>query len=246
MATMDKRQRYSQSAVYGSLAYDLADPFAAYNAGTAAPEFPYDPPMEAPARPTPRTDRRAGRRAREKAYARAQAEANKQAVAPFSILGVLCAAVLIVFTMMARVQLNAVADEAVALRNQLSELEVEQNRLRIDYESAFNLTEVEEYAIRHLGMQQPRNDQIYYIDSAAPDRAEILNNDRGAVSGGWRTDDMADADAGAGIGVVMDTAPDTDIGTDAAAKTDTDVSGDDGEVIAGQAPATDGKRTPAA
>lgn len=233
MATMDRRQRYSQSAIYGSLAYDLADPFAAYNAGTAAPEFPYDPPMEAPARPAPRTvprtDRRAKRRAQAEAFARAEAENNKQAIAPFAILGVLCVAVLIVFTMMARIQLNAVADEAVALRNQLSELKVEQNRLRIDYESAFNLTEVEEYAIRHLGMQQPRRDQIYYIDSAAPDRSEILGEDRGSLG----EDRSA---AGAAVGSTAADA-DEDSGADAAG---TDVTAeDDAGHIVGEAPTTD-------
>lgn len=233
MATTDRSKQYSQSAIYGSLAYDLADPFAAYNAGTAAPEFPYDSPGEVPARPVPRTeprtDRRAKRRAQAEAFARAEAENNKQAIAPFAVLGVLCVAVLIVFTMVARIQLNAVADEAVSLRNQLSELKVEQNRLRIDYESAFNLTEVEEYAIRHLGMQQPRRDQIYYIDSAAPDRAEILGEDRGS---------LGEDGTAVGIAVGSDMVnTGNDAGEDVADADET--AEDDVEDIVGEAPATD-------
>ena len=51
----------------------------------------------------------------------------------------------------------------------------QQTRLRIDYESAFNLTEIEDYAIHELGMQKPRSDQLYYISSDATDTAVVLD-----------------------------------------------------------------------
>ena len=54
--------------------------------------------------------------------------------------------------------------------------EPQQTRLRIDYESAFNLTEIEDYAIHELGMQKPRSDQLYYISSSdAADTAVVLD-----------------------------------------------------------------------
>ena len=57
-----------------------------------------------------------------------------------------------------------------------AELQEQQTRLRIDYESAFNLTEIEDYAIHELGMQKPRSDQLYYISSSdAADTAVVLD-----------------------------------------------------------------------
>ena len=173
MANSASQKYYGQGAVFGSLAYDFNNPdlYADVPLEPAAPEFPRQRPEPRTA-PAPRTRRQA----RAEAVSRARAEAaaaNRQALAPFTILGGLCVVVLLVFTMLARVQLTAVSETSAALESQLSELKVEQNRLLIDYESAFNLTEVEEYAIHVLGMQQPRDDQIYYIDSTAPDKGEV-------------------------------------------------------------------------
>ena len=52
--------------------------------------------------------------------------------------------------------------------------QAEQAKLQIAYESAFNLTEIEEYATAQLGMQKPTADQIYYIDTSSPDKAVIV------------------------------------------------------------------------
>ena len=79
----------------------------------------------------------------------------KQAIAPLAVLGFAIAAVLIVVSLVA--------------------LQEQQTRLRIDYESAFNLTEIEDYAIHELGMQKPRSDQLYYISSDATDTAVVLD-----------------------------------------------------------------------
>ena len=63
-----------------------------------------------------------------------------------------------------------------AIEDQYAQLQEQQTRLRIDYESAFNLTEIEDYAIHELGMQKPRSDQLYYISSSdAADTAVVLD-----------------------------------------------------------------------
>ena len=86
------------------------------------------------------------------------------------------AAVLIVISLVARVQLSQASAEVSALEDQYAELQEQQTRLRIDYESAFNLTEIEDYAIHDLGMQKPRSDQLYYISSSdAADTAVVLD-----------------------------------------------------------------------
>lgn len=100
----------------------------------------------------------------------------KQAIAPMAVLGFAIAAVLIVFSLVARVQLSQASAQVSALEDQYAQLQEQQTRLRIDYESAFNLTEIEDYAIHELGMQKPRSDQLYYISSSdATDTAVVLD-----------------------------------------------------------------------
>ena len=93
-----------------------------------------------------------------------------------AVLGFAIAAVLIVFSLVARVQLSQASAQVSALEDQYTQLQEDQTRLRIDYESAFNLTEIEDYAIHELGMQKSRSDQLYYISSSdAADTAVVLD-----------------------------------------------------------------------
>lgn len=161
-------RRYGQGAVYGSLAYDFNNP-------SLNPEYTEeakwqvqhqvkDPVVE-----------------EEQAAVKAVAR-NKQALAPLSVLGLAIAAVLFIVMLLAQVRLTTVSDEAVHFINKIEQLETEQIRLRIAFESAFNLTEIEEYAISELGMQKPHSDQIFYIDSAAHDKVEMFSAEsRGSV-----------------------------------------------------------------
>lgn len=156
MANSAARTRYGQGAVYGSLAYDFSNP-------DIYPELDYSRPLDIPAPP----------QTRERVVTSAVPR-TKQRIAPTAILGFACAAVMLVFALMAQIQLTAVSNETAQLAAKLTELETEQARLLINYESAFNLTEIEEYAIGTLGMQKPRNDQVFYIEGGAPDKAVIL------------------------------------------------------------------------
>ena len=142
MAAAAKDVKYGDSAVYGSLAYDYG------RAGTYREKMdrPVDRQVIIPAPP----------RIREQAMADARVK-TRQSVAPLAIIGYVCAAILIVFTLMAKIQLTEVTDTSAQLEEQLSDLKVAQNRLLINYEKAFNLTEIEEYATTQLGMQRPRD-----------------------------------------------------------------------------------------
>lgn len=166
MASPAEKRFTGENVVYGNLAYDLGSP---------AIEFEYYAPpagevLEEPAVDAPVVE--------EKAAASAAA-LNRQAIAPFALIGFACAAMLLVFSLMARIQLTSISDETVALQSELTELETEQQKLLIEYESAFNLAEIEEYAMNELGMQKPRDDQIYYIDGTAPDKAVAAENGEG-------------------------------------------------------------------
>ncbi len=99
---------------------------------------------------------------------------KKRGISPVSIIGFLVAAVLLVFSLLARVALTEASDECSQLETRLEELEDARARLLIEYESAYNLAEIEDYAVNELGMQKPGQDQIRYIDGIARDRAVIL------------------------------------------------------------------------
>ena len=105
---------------------------------------------------------------------------NEQAVSPAAVIGLLVAAVLLVFSLFARAQLSQTSIQVVRLQNQLTELETTHQKLLINYEYAFNLAEIEDYAMTQLGMQQPTSDQVYYINSGTVDKAEVLTPKTGA------------------------------------------------------------------
>lgn len=157
MAEAASKSRYGEGAVYGSLAYDFNNPALypeEYGRVAGKPETQAQPKIRTRARTAPRA---------------------KQGIAPVSILGAAAAAFLLVTAISARASLFAISGESVELQQTLSELETEQTRLRIAYESVFNLAEVEDYAVHTLGMQKPTADQIFYIDTAAPDKAVVVD-----------------------------------------------------------------------
>lgn len=179
MAEAALNKRYGEGAVYGSLAYDFNHPELypeEYSRPAGRPEIPVDRPKT-----------RAGTQGKVRTRARTAPRA-KQGIAPVSILGAAAAAFLLVTAINAQAALFAISGDSVKLEQTLSELETEQTRLRIAYESIFNLAEVEEYAVYTLGMQKPAADQIHYIDTAAPDKAVVID----AVAGDGFVDRASD------------------------------------------------------
>lgn len=150
--------RFGSGAVYGSLAYDFGNP-ELYDEELLdlEPEVGSPSDTEEQTKTTPATR-------------------PQYAVAPMAVAGFAVAAILLVFFLLGHIQLIGVSDATLALTEQLEELEKEQRRLLIDYESTFNLTEIEAYAIGQLGMQKPSGDQIFFIGATSADRAEILSS----------------------------------------------------------------------
>ncbi len=151
-------------SVRGSLAYDLNNP-------QLYPEYTYGTPLDIPAAPE----------LEEEAVSAAE-RVSVQAVSPVAVIGYAIAAALLVFSLLARVQLTAASDRCVALEASLAQLQEQQTKLLIAYESAINLPEIEDYAMNTLGMQQPRSDQVYYICGSVQDRAVVLGESDETVS----------------------------------------------------------------
>ena len=148
----------------GSLAYEVTQPVEEEYFYSVDPmDLPEAPELDAPlaeAMPVPR-----------------------QSVAPGAILGAAVAVVMLVFLMLSQVRLSIANKDVLALENQVKALQAQQADLEISYETAFNLTELEDYAVNELGMQKPRSDQIYYVNGAAEDKAVIL--DENARQNSW-------------------------------------------------------------
>lgn len=155
--TARKRTYYGGGAVQGSLAYDFNHPEL------------YREMPEKTARPQRETATHTAVRTRAVASVK-----TKQSLAPFAIGGLFVAALMLVICLSAQIRLLDISTQSAKLESQLGDLLTEQTKLKIAYESAFNYSEVEEYATKTLGMQKPQADQICYIDTASPDRTEVL------------------------------------------------------------------------
>ncbi len=147
---------YRYGATDGSVAYDLGNP-ALY------PEYVYGQPLDIPAAPEVEDE-----------VVAAGEIASTQALSPIAVIGYAIAAVLLVFSLLSRVQLTQLSDQCVALETSLAALQEQEAKLLISYESSLNLPEIESYAINTLGMQKPRSDQIRYISGDVQDRAVVL------------------------------------------------------------------------
>lgn len=144
---------------YGSLAYDF----------DAIPA--QEPEIEEPARDPherhPRT--------RDDAKVSIGAAARpRSAVSPVAVLGTVLVLALMFMVVASFMKLSELSSEYVAYADTLEQLNAEGERLKIQYEGAFDLDEVERYAMSELGMIKADGDQITYVRRAAGDQAVIL------------------------------------------------------------------------
>ena len=148
---------------------------AAYNFGTAAPaEVPAFPeiPVKEPAPqvvPLPKEG--------EVVHTGVKAEPRSQVQISLFVLifipVLLACAVLLLSSYM---RLNTLSDESAAMVRELQELKSAHNRLKIQYESTFDLSEVETYAKSALGMVKAGADQTTFVRSTEGDKAQILGD----------------------------------------------------------------------
>ena len=168
--------------VDGTLAYDFDVPG-------------YFPEEEAPVPVrVPRRRRRSGTReqewVREDSYE--QSETRGEAIVSqlggimtaLSAVGTIAAVALLLLVLLAKIQLIGISASALSMEKQINELENEHSRLTVRYEQVFNLKDVEETAIGVLGMQEPHEDQIYYLTgvSSADKAVVITHEDTGMFS----------------------------------------------------------------
>ena len=162
-ANTAERELYAANGIYGSLAY---------SAGAYAQPETFG---EEAAESTPR------RQSQVKLKAEVATRSNPVRVFMY-VLGFALAAAILVFVLLEYVQITAISDQTATLRSELAELQNEEARLLIAYESTFNLTEIENYAREELGMVSVSNGQRHYLVTGGEDKAVVLQEPEGEES----------------------------------------------------------------
>ena len=94
----------------------------------------------------------------------------------FTAFGAVFAAILMIFVVLAHINLNELTNETVRLDSQLVKLTDKESKLEIEYESVIDMKEVERYARDVLGMSKPDVSQVAVVQSSAQDKAEIIDS----------------------------------------------------------------------
>ena len=165
MAANAATMKYAQSATYGSAAYDL-DRVRGYAVPQERPyyDIPYERPYERP---------------RERAVPKKRAAEKRSAagVSVFAAAGFVLTLAFIVLMLLSYVRLAEISGDTMKLESAIAELDDENAKLRVQYEMAFNLTEIERYATNDLGMKKLLGSNTTYIAIERADKAEILGAD---------------------------------------------------------------------
>ena len=156
MAQTQQSRRRRTPVMPDSMAYDLSRPSQdTMRYSTAAPQLqPKQKPKTRPqAQPSPRPAFRV------------------MSVAPTAVALFLIALVIWTLSLQVRTQITQAQQEVYRLESELRAVEQVQDELEIEYESAFNCTKLEDYAVTTLGMQRPRDEQIYFLSHESEDHA---------------------------------------------------------------------------
>lgn len=173
MATYSSKSRYrTPGAVDGNLARKL-DRRELERALDNSGRMDFDQLYER--RPETEAERSARRRAQVKASVR-----PAQKVSPLVVLGFLAVGSLMVVLLLCYIQLNTISRSIVAMKAEISALEVEQVQLTTQYEQAFDLSTVKA-AAEAAGMSQPSDSQVYYISLPGEDQAVAHSAENGVL-----------------------------------------------------------------
>lgn len=126
-----------------------------------------------------RQETEAERRSRQRAQSKA-AVRPAQKVSPMAVLGFAGVAGMMVLLLLCYVQINAVSRSITSMKNEISQLEIEQTALLTRYEQSFDLATVKA-AAEAAGMSQPSESQVYYIDLPGEDQAVAYSGGTGGM-----------------------------------------------------------------
>jgi len=83
---------------------------------------------------------------------------------------------------MSYLNLTVINDEIAKLENKYTELRNENVLLQTEYESRYDLNEVEEYAVKNLGMIKLERSQVEYVEITSPDSIRAVSPEENKTS----------------------------------------------------------------
>lgn len=170
MANQTRRQRIYST--YGSVAYQDR-----YDGSTVRA-----PRRQEAQRPLPQQQPRV--QPRERVRERPRVEVREAgAVAPFAIIGFFVVALCTALLVVSYARLAVINDQAVQLKNQLTELKTTETTLLAQYELAYDLSAIEEQLTSNGSMVKLQASQITYLDISAPDSVIVYDNSGQGISG---------------------------------------------------------------
>lgn len=97
-------------------------------------------------------------------------------IAPFAVIGMLSACLLVMLMLTQYANLVAINDEAVQLRKQVETLKADEAKLLAQYELAYDLQAIEQEMIRSGEMVKPQSGQSYTVELTRPDSAQYYKH----------------------------------------------------------------------
>ncbi len=160
-----KSYNFVTGAVDGTLAYDFSNPAL----------YPEEETYDRPERRSRRKERTRSQRWIREDVRTETVAVRRLAISPLTMLGAAAAVVLLAMVLLAQIRLTDISSNAAALEDQIAALELERDKLTVEYETIFNLKDVEEQAVEVLGMQEPDSEQICYLTGvASADKAVVV------------------------------------------------------------------------
>lgn len=104
----------------------------------------------------------------------------KLEVAPFTVVGVLVAVFLMAMVIYGYVQLYEATSRVGELNDQVTALQIENGKLRSNYESSIDLNLIELQA-KQLGMKMPASNQQVYLNISNTDCGEVIAVDESNI-----------------------------------------------------------------
>ena len=98
-------------------------------------------------------------------------------VAPFAVLGFITVGLVAVLLLISTLQLHMASDTVVSLKNELTALQTEHEKLSAQYEQVFDVAHLQ--AAIGSEMTKPTADQITYIDMSQPDSVILYSKEPG-------------------------------------------------------------------
>ncbi len=100
----------------------------------------------------------------------------KLSVSPFAVFGTMAVVVMLFLVIFSYVSMFEVRNDIGELEREKASLSQQQEKLRSQYESSIDLTQIEARALE-LGLCQPMAEQVRYVHIGEGDKTEVYSSD---------------------------------------------------------------------